>query len=86
MKDDHNQDLRGERLKVVCRPNFQEILLMATRNPARTPGEVDNPIICRVFYIPGGCLGFLPSTAACVIKEIACLSSPLIKPATFGSL
>ena len=39
-------------------------LLMATRNPARKPVEVGswNPIIYRVLYIPGGCLGFLPST------------------------
>ena len=33
-------------------------------NPAVAPVEVGswNPIIYRVLYIPGGCLGFLPST------------------------
>ena len=34
------------------------------RNPAITSWYVGSPIICKVLYIPGGCLGFLPSTVA----------------------
>ena len=33
------------------------------RNPVDSPVDMVNiPLIYRVLYIPGGCLGFLPST------------------------
>ena len=31
-------------------------------NPAPVPRYIVYPIIYRALYIPGGCLGFLPST------------------------
>ena len=34
------------------------------RNPANQLRLVVYPIIYRVLYIPGGCLGFLPSTVS----------------------
>ena len=37
------------------------ILLMVQKSGAHQLRLVVDPIICRVLYIPGGCLGFLPS-------------------------
>jgi len=41
------------------------------RNPVNSPveGKVVYPIINRVLYIPGGCLGLLPSTVGHSIQR-----------------
>ena len=39
-----------------------ELLLMVQESGDHQLRLVVYPVICSVFYIPGGCLGFLPST------------------------
>ena len=43
------------------------------------------PIICRVLYIPGGCLGFLPSTVSSKHsnKEKQCIRDGLLMLVVF---
>ena len=59
------------------------VIVDGSRNPANHLMLVLYPIIHRVLYIPGGCLGFLPSTVSlCLFSwwlftdSIPCDSSP----------
>ena len=46
----------------ILNPEF--LLLMAEIQRLPVEGQVVLPIIYRVLYIPGGCLGFQPSTVS----------------------
>ena len=54
-----------------CCVSFSEgtytIVLLLMRNPAPVEVGIEYPIIYEVLYIPGGCLGFQPSTV-CIIN------------------
>ena len=48
--------------------SFLEIILVITTVDGRNPVPVDNPIIYKVLYIPGGVGGFNPLFSKIIVK------------------
>ena len=68
---DMKQTRRQKRLRPIgqgmgckLRPNWWEIYILPETNSLHQLRLVVYPIIYRVLYIPGACLGFLPSTVS----------------------
>ena len=58
-----------QRMGSLCRSFWKSDLILSHtvdgKNPANQLRLVVYPIIYKILYIPGGCLGFLPSTVPC---------------------